>query len=136
MAKPRLDFDQLAQGLGAERRGKVKAKSGYFGASQLAAELARRLRVPVTGGRPTDPTWTERRVVPLRRSTLERLNADADRLGIKPMHLAALLIEQGLETADAGRSRRTQPSRAPRREEAPAAGAKPASHRPHRRPGL
>jgi len=99
MAKPKLDFDELARGLGAERRGQIKASPGYFGAAQLATELAHRLRVPANGGRPTDPTWTERRIVPLRRSTLERLNADADRLGIEPMQLAAVLIEKGLDRA-------------------------------------
>jgi len=100
MAKPKLDFDELARGLGAERRGQVKASPGYFGAAQLATELAHRLRVPANGGRPTDPTWTERRIVPLRRSTLERLNADAGRLGIEPMQLAALLIEKGLDSVE------------------------------------
>jgi hypothetical protein len=111
MAKSKLDFDELARGLGAERRGQVKAGPGYFGAAQLATELARRLRVPANGGRPTDPTWTERRIVPLRRSTLERLNADADRLGIKPMQLAALLIEKGLDSV----IRKTPSGRAPMR---------------------
>jgi hypothetical protein len=100
MAKRKLDFDELARGLGAERRGQIKASPGYFGAAQLAKELAHRLRVPANGGRPTDPTWTERRIVPLRRSTLERLNADADRLGIKPMQLAAVLIEKGLDSVE------------------------------------
>lgn len=44
MAKPKLDFDELARGLGAERQGQVKASPGYIGASQLATELAHRLR--------------------------------------------------------------------------------------------
>ena len=30
--------------------------------------------------------------------TLERLNVDAERLGIEPMQLAALLIEKGLDS--------------------------------------
>src|ERR1700724_770091 len=98
MAKSKLDFDELARGLGAERRGQVKAGPGYFGAAQLATELAHRLRAPATGGRPTDPSWTERRIVPLRRTTLERLNVDANRLGIEPMQLAAFLIEKGLDS--------------------------------------
>ena len=98
MAGPKLNFDELARDLGAERRRAIEASPGYFGASQLAAELAHRLRVPANGGRPTDPTWTERRIVPLRRRTLDRLNADADRLGIEPMQLAALLIEKGLDS--------------------------------------
>jgi len=116
MAKPKLDFDRLARGLGAERRGQVKTGPGYFGAAQLAAELARRLRVPASGGRPTDPTWTERRIVPLRPDTLERLNADAGRLGIEPMQLAALLIEKGLDSVAATASRRpADPQAQPRR---------------------
>src|ERR1700732_3466550 len=109
MAKPKLDFDELARGLGAERRGQAKPSPGYFGATQLAAELAHRLRVPPNGGRPTDPTWTERRIVPLRPGTLERLNADADRLGIEPMQLAALLIEKGLDSVEQTPSQRTPP---------------------------
>lgn len=115
MAKSKLDFDELARGLGAERRGQVKASSGYFGATQLAAELAHRLRVPAGGGRPTDPTWTERRIVPLRRGTLERLNTDAARLGIEPMQLAALLIEKGLDSVEQSRSRGTSVPPAQRR---------------------
>ena len=107
MAKPKqLDFDKLAGGLGAERRGQVESSAGYFGAAQLATELAHRLRVPANGGRPTDPTWTERRIVPLRRGTLERLNAGADRLGIEPMQLASLLIEKGLDIVESEKSSR------------------------------
>jgi hypothetical protein len=115
MARPKLDFDELARGLGAERRGRVKTSPGLFGAAQLATELAHRLRVPASGGRPTDPAWTVRRIVPLRRATLERLNADADRLGIEPMQLAALLIEKGLDSVKQSSSRRTPISREPRR---------------------
>jgi hypothetical protein len=100
MAKPKLDLDDLAHSLGAVRQGEIKTSPGYLGAAQLATELAHRLRVPVSGGRPTDPTWTERRIVPLRRSTLERLNAHADRLGTEPMQLAALLIEKGLDSVE------------------------------------
>jgi hypothetical protein len=35
--KMRLDMDKIARGLGAERRGKVAASGGYFGAIQLLA---------------------------------------------------------------------------------------------------
>jgi len=100
MAKTKLDFDELARGRGAERRGQVKTGAGHFAAAQLAAELAQRLRAPAHGGRPTDPTWTERRIVPLRHRTLERLNADADVLSVEPMQLAALLIEKGLDSIE------------------------------------
>jgi hypothetical protein len=59
--KVRLDMDKIARGLGAERRGKVSASGGYFGALALAADIEARFRVPSGGGRPTDPDWTERR---------------------------------------------------------------------------
>jgi hypothetical protein len=99
MPKTKLDLNELARGLGAERRGRVVAGAGYFAAAQLAADIAQRLRVPPHGGRATDPGWTERRAVPLSRQTLDHLAAWADRLGVEPMQLAALLIEKGLDTA-------------------------------------
>ncbi len=71
--KRRLDMDKIARGPGGERRGKVSATSGYFGAMQLLADVETKFRVPVGGGRPTDPRWTERRLVPLAPKTLERL---------------------------------------------------------------
>ncbi len=53
-----LDMDKIADGIGAKRLGKVKASGGYFGAMELAAEVARRFRAPAGGGRATDPEWT------------------------------------------------------------------------------
>jgi hypothetical protein len=64
--KPRLDMDKIAKGVGGTRRGPIRAKSGYFGAAEMAAEVTERFRVPETGGRATDPTWNERRQLPLR----------------------------------------------------------------------
>ncbi len=52
---PNLDMERIAKALGAERRGKVSPLGCYFGALQLAAEVAARFRVPAGGGRPTDP---------------------------------------------------------------------------------
>ena len=40
-----LDMERIAKELGAERRGKVSARGGYFGALQLAAEVESRSRV-------------------------------------------------------------------------------------------
>ena len=37
-----LDMEHIARELGAGRRGKVSSKGGYFGALQLAAEVASR----------------------------------------------------------------------------------------------
>jgi len=100
--KPRLDMNKIAKGLGAERRGQVSAKGGYFGALGTAADLAARFRVPENGGRRTDPSWTERRQLPLRRQTLERLQRLAARIrkqggDLHPMQLAALLLEKATQ---------------------------------------
>jgi hypothetical protein len=77
----RLDMGKIARGLGAERRGKVAAPAGYFGALALVADIETRFRVPSGGGRPTDPCWTERRLVPLAPRTLRRLEEIAERVG-------------------------------------------------------
>ncbi len=42
--KKRLDMRKIAKTLGAKRRGAVQAKSGYFGALELAADVAQRFR--------------------------------------------------------------------------------------------
>ena len=113
-----LDMNRIAAGLRAERRGQVSATGGYFGAMHVLAEIEARFRVPAGGGRPTDPRWTERRLVPLAPRTLARLEAmtarvrDDDGVNVEPMQLAALLLEKMTEQMsqeDAGdlvRSRR------------------------------
>ena len=68
---------------------------------ELSAEVERRLRS--TGGRPTDPDWDIRRLVPFRRegwNELERLARRCERAGqrVSPSQLAALLIERGLDS--------------------------------------
>ncbi|HMR81377.1 MAG TPA: hypothetical protein PKD61_39975, partial [Polyangiaceae bacterium] len=68
--KTQLDMDKIAKGLGAERRGKVVAGGGYFGAMQLLADIEARFRLPSGGGRPTDPAWTERPLLPVAPKTL------------------------------------------------------------------
>lgn len=100
--KTRLDMGKIAKGLGAERRGKVAASGGYFGATQLAADIEVRFRVPPGGGRPTDPAWTERRLLPLAPRTLRRLEEIAAKirehgLNVEPMQLTALLVEKTTE---------------------------------------
>ncbi len=100
--KTQLDMDKIAKGLGAERRGKVSAGGGYFGAMQLLADIEARFRVPAGGGRPTDPAWTERRLLPLAPRTLKKLEEISAKvrehgMSVEPMQLAALLIEKTAE---------------------------------------
>jgi len=100
--KTQLDMDKIAKGLGAKRRGKVPAGGGYFGAMQLLADIEVRFRVPSGGGRPTDPSWTERRLLPLAPKTLKKLEEISARfrehgMNVEPMQLAALLIEKTAE---------------------------------------
>src|SRR5712691_6544337 len=101
--KTKLNMDKIAAALGAERRGKVSATAGYFGAMQLLADIEGRFRVPAGGGRPTDPRWTERRLLPLAPRTLERLEAitasvrEHEGVSVEPMQVAALLLEKTTE---------------------------------------
>lgn len=98
--KRQLDMARIAKGLGAERRGTVRAKAGYFGALGLVADVEARFRVPEGGGRATDPHWTERRLVAFAPETLRNLAALAAKVRkrggvrIEPMQLAALLLEK------------------------------------------
>src|SRR5262245_65118991 len=92
-----LDMARIAKELGAERRGKVSPRGGYFGALQLAAEVAARFRVPDGGGRATDPSWTEQRLVRLSPKTLEQLERLAEQAHASPMQVAALLLEQSVQ---------------------------------------
>src|ERR1700730_12728424 len=101
--KTQLNMDKIAKGLGAERQGKVAATGGYFGAMQLLADIEARFRVPSGGGRPTDPAWTERRLLPLAPRTLKRLEEMAEKVRenrgatLEAMQLAALLLERTAE---------------------------------------
>jgi hypothetical protein len=98
--KAQLNMDKIAKGLGAERRGKVTAGGGHFGAHGLAAEVQARFRVPAGGGRASVPEWTERRLLPLTPKTLTRIEDLAAKLrsksgvGIEPMQLAGILLER------------------------------------------
>ena len=93
-----LDMERIAKELGAERRGKISPRGGYFGALQLAAEVAARFRVPEGGGRATDPSWSEQRLVRLSPKTLEQLEQLAEQAHASPMQVAALLLERAVQT--------------------------------------
>jgi len=93
-----LDMERIADRLGAERRGKVSARGGYFGALQVAAEVATRFRVPEGGGRATDPAWSEQRLVRLTPQRLEQLEKLAEQTHASPMQVAAILLEKAVLT--------------------------------------
>jgi len=103
--KPHPDLDRIARVLGAERRGQVRATGGAFGAARLVAEVQSRFRSLATGGRGTDPRWTERRLLPLSPETLLRLEHLAEALGERgvvasPLQIAALLVERAVGESD------------------------------------
>jgi hypothetical protein len=91
-------MERIAKELGAERCGKVSPRGGYFGALQLAAEVSARFRVPQGGGRATDPSWSEERLVRLSPKTLEQLETLAEQAHASPMQVAALLLERAVQT--------------------------------------
>ena len=107
MTKRRVDTDKIAKGLGTKKRRQIYATSGYPGAAQLAAEVRERFRVPDGGGRPTDPSWSDKRLVPVAPETLERLQRIAKRLQeetgirVEPMQLAAILLETTADQIEA-----------------------------------
>lgn len=93
-----LDLERIAKELGAERRGKIAPQGGYFGALQLAAEVAARFRIPAGGGRATEPSWSEQRLVRLSPKTLQDLEKLAEQAHASPMQVAALLLERAVQT--------------------------------------
>jgi hypothetical protein len=102
-----LNMNKIAKGLGAKRQGKVSSSGGYFGALQLLADIESRIRFPVGSGHLTDPGLTERRYVRLTQRTMERLEEIAAKVeeqsgvSVKPMQLAALLLEKAIEDLSA-----------------------------------
>ena len=106
-ANLKLDMDKIAKGLGAERRGRIYASGGHFGAMLLVAEVQARFRSPSSGGRSTDPHWTEKRLVPLSSKTLDRLEnlsrvMSKNGVAVAPLQVAALLLERVLDEVETG----------------------------------
>ena len=104
MAK--VDIDKIAKRMGATRRGPVVARSGYFGAMELLAEVQSRFQVPSTGGRATDPSLTVQRQISLQDRTYKRLVAVAERLSkatgksIGPLQVGTVLLEHAADEMD------------------------------------
>jgi len=101
-SKPQENFEKrITEALGAQRSFPIDGlpSQGPLDLIQLRDELGHRLRS--SGGRPTDPEWTLRRVIPFKEKgwrDLEQLAARCSDEGqtVSPSQLAALLIERGL----------------------------------------
>jgi hypothetical protein len=96
------DQDEMARALGASRVVAVQTRDtqGPLGLLALGEEIRSRLRS--SGGRPSDPRWTERRGIPFRREVWKQLTELAKQMStedrtVTAAQLAALLIERGLE---------------------------------------
>jgi hypothetical protein len=90
----------LAAALGATRSLKLtRIPHGPFGAAALLEEIQSRLLS--RGERPSDPSPTVRRLVPIKRNVWRRLKEHAALLSrngksVSPAQLAALVMEKGL----------------------------------------
>ena len=90
MSRTRTDpasTEMIATAIGASRSMRLSGSpaQGPLGLLQLRAEVVERLRS--SGGRPTDPSWTLKRVVPFRRERWQELEALARKVStewIKP----------------------------------------------------
>ncbi len=103
MASKQDGFEKrVTKALGAQRSFALDGlpSQGPLDLLQLRAELGRRLRS--SGGRPTDPEWSLRRVIPFKKESWAELEQLAERCRdsgqtVSPSQLAALLIERGLK---------------------------------------
>jgi hypothetical protein len=100
----------LAKALGASRTFRVSARPhGPFAVAALLDEVKNRLIS--RGGRPSDPSPTVRRLVPLKKKLWKRLQAQARHLSdlgkpVSPGQLAALLLERTIDELEAVTSSR------------------------------
>jgi hypothetical protein len=93
--------DKIAETIGASRV--VRLKELRFAGPLDWLELAQTLpsRLISSGGRPSDPRWDTKRLVPFRRKTWKQLTKEAEILStqgrkVGPAQLAAIVIEESL----------------------------------------
>ena len=84
---------------------KVKPALDTIAKGQLVVEVQARFRAPTSGGRRTDPAWTERRLISLTPQTLRRLEQVARVMSeggvrVGPLQVAALLLERAVAETD------------------------------------
>ena len=86
-------IDRVGKALGATRQMSLKTRaSGPLELIQLREEIAARLSS--RGGRPSDPKWNLRRVIPLKEESWTFLRQQSGKLRVTPGHLAAILLER------------------------------------------
>ena len=51
-------------------------------------------KAELQGGRPSDPKWNVRRVIPLKEASWNYLRQQSGKLRVSPGHLAAMLLER------------------------------------------
>ena len=90
-------IDRVGKALGATKQFSVKTHaSGPLAWVQLREEIDARLSS--RGGRPSDPEWNLRRVIPFKQSSWDFLQQTSGKLRVNPGHLAAMLLERGIES--------------------------------------
>ena len=90
-------LDRIGKALGATRQFSLKTRaSGPLELVRLRGEIEARLRS--RGGRPSDPEWDLRRVIPLKRSSWNFLRETSGKLRVNPGQLAAILLERGIDS--------------------------------------
>ena len=86
-------IDRVGKALGATKQMSVRSRaSGPLELLQLGEEIGARLSS--RGGRPSDPKWNVRRVIPLKEESCNYLWQQSGKLRVSPGHLAAMLLER------------------------------------------
>lgn len=96
-----LSIEEASRLLGAEAPVPVSGFPGDFLSLQSLASITRH-RLVSRGGRPSDPSWTISRKVPMKAETWQRLDLYAQKLQeqeirISAGQVAAIALERGLE---------------------------------------
>jgi len=86
-------IDRVGKALGATGQMVLKTRPSVpLELMQLRREIDARLSS--RGGRPSDPKWNLRRVIPLKEESWNFLRQQSDKLRVSPGHLAAILLER------------------------------------------
>ena len=101
MAGKRLGREEIAKALGASRTIRLRSRGSGGPLEWLALAQTLQGRLVSRGGRPSDPHWDTKRLVPFSRKTWERLSDEAEELSahgrkVGPAQLAAIFIEERL----------------------------------------